>query len=116
MSESPTILFSKMQNPPLTNQVSILSAIAEAESASISDNLKWGIRKRFQDGTYKAISTPYGYRWDGEKIVPDPKEAPVVRWMYSEFLEGKSLSSICRGLDRDGIRPRKGGKSGLSSR
>ena len=90
--------------------LSILSAIAEAESASISDNLKWGIRKRFQDGTYKAISTPYGYRWDGEKIVPDPKEAPVVRRMYSEFLGGKSLSSICRGLDRDGIRPRKGGE------
>lgn len=37
--------------------LSILSSYAEDESRSISENNKWSIRKRFENGEYK-ISTP----------------------------------------------------------
>ena len=90
--------------------LSLLSAVAAAESASISDNLKWGIRKRFQDGTYKISCAPYGYRTKNGKLSVEPGEAETVRKIYSAFLSGKSLSAICRDLDEESIPPRKGGK------
>ena len=45
--------------------LSILAALAEEESRAISDNLKWGIRKRFAAGTYRGGREPYGYRRSG---------------------------------------------------
>ena len=90
--------------------LSLLSAVAAAESASISDNLKWGIRKRFQDGTYKISCAPYGYRAQNGKLSIEPGEAETVRKIYSAFLSGKSLSAICRELDEESIPPRKGEK------
>ena len=41
--------------------LSILSGLAESESISISENNKWSIQRRFQNGTYKISSPPYGY-------------------------------------------------------
>lgn len=32
--------------------LSILSSLAESESVSISENEKWGIKRRFQNGTF----------------------------------------------------------------
>lgn len=51
--------------------LSTLSSLAEGESVSISENSKWSIQNRFQDGTYKLCSAPYGYRWDGKNLVVD---------------------------------------------
>lgn len=50
--------------------LTILSSIAQGESESISTNSKWGIRKRFQDGTFKVSTPAYGYinDEDGELI------------------------------------------------
>ena len=76
--------------------ITLLSSIAEEESRSISENVKWGQRKRFADGKY---SVPYkhflGYRKGtdgGMEIVPE--EAKVVRWIYHMFLEGISPTAI----------------------
>ena len=60
--------------------ITLLSSIAEEESRSISENVKWGQRKRFADGKY---SVPYkhflGYRKgaDGSmEIVPEEAKVP----------------------------------------
>ena len=64
--------------------ITLLSSIAEEESRSISENVKWGQRKRFADGKY---SVPYkhflGYRkGDDGSMEIVPEEAKVVRWIY----------------------------------
>ena len=41
--------------------LSIYSSVAQAESESISANQKWGIQKRFLDGTYILSNPAYGY-------------------------------------------------------
>ena len=41
--------------------LSILSGLAESESISISENNKWSIQRRFQNGTFKVAYPPYGY-------------------------------------------------------
>ena len=59
--------------------LAILSSMAEGESASISENSKWSIKRRFQNGTFKLSYTPYGYDWDGENMIINPAQAAVVQ-------------------------------------
>lgn len=53
--------------------LSILSSLAESESTSISQNSKWSISKRFQDGTFIISYPPYGYQNDNGEMVVVPE-------------------------------------------
>lgn len=92
--------------------ITIMSSIAQEESRSISDNVTWGKRKRFADGK---ISMGYkrflGYE-KGEDGLPKivEEEAKVVRYIYREFLAGKTSAHIARALTQAGI-PTPGGKA-----
>lgn len=83
--------------------LSTLSSLAEGESVSISENSKWAIQNRFQDGTYKLCSAPYGYRWDGKNLVVEPVQAKVVKRIFAEVLAGKGAGTIAADLNDDGI-------------
>lgn len=88
--------------------LSILACFAEEESRSISDNLKWGLRKRFAAGTYKQAISPYGYRRTGDKFMIDPKEAEVIRNIFHRILDGQGMFSIAGELNRSGVSTRYG--------
>lgn len=79
--------------------LSLLSGFAEEESRSISNNNKWAIQKRFQSGTFKHCITPYGYKWDGNKIVIEPSEAEDVKFIFQNILTGTSLETIANVLN-----------------
>ena len=85
--------------------ITIMSSLAQEESRSISENVTWGMRKRFAEG--KPI-IPYGaflgYR-KGPDGMPeiDPEQAETVRYIYRAFLEGKAPSYIARDLTARGI-------------
>lgn len=83
--------------------LSTLSGLAENESVSISENTKWSIKNRFQDGTYKLCSAPYGYRWDGENLTVEPEQAKIVKRIFAEVLAGKGAGTIAADLNDDGI-------------
>lgn len=90
--------------------LSILSSMAEDESVSISQNNKWGIKKRFADGTYKLASVPYGYdRKDGE-IVIHTEQAEIVKRIFSEVLCGKGTTTIAKHLNEEQVPTKKGGR------
>ncbi len=88
--------------------LSILSSLAESESRSISENNKWGIQKRFQNGTYQVSSPPYGYRKKAGELVIEDSEAETVKWIFSEFLSGKSSRQIAIELNEKGILSKQG--------
>lgn len=55
--------------------LSILSSYAEDESRSISENNKWSIRKRFENGEYKITTPPYGYDVvDGKLVINEERK------------------------------------------
>ena len=83
--------------------LTLLAAFAQDESRSISSNMKWGIRRRFETGTYIASVSPYGYMHDGEKYVIDPDEADVVRRIFSMAADGESPGAIASALNADGV-------------
>ena len=80
--------------------LTIMSSLAQEESRNISENVTWGMRKRFADGK---VALPYkhflGYR-KGENGLPEivPEEAATVTLIYQLFMEGKAPSYIARFL------------------
>lgn len=72
--------------------LSILASFAQEEARSISNNVKWGIRKKFQEGRVNSYVL-YGYRWDGEKFNLVPEEAEVIKYCFANFLAGKSAET-----------------------
>ena len=90
--------------------LSIMSSLAEDESRSLSENNKWSIQKRFQNGTY-VIGTPaYGYKNVDGKMVIDEEKAAIVRRMFASVMEGKSGAKIANELQAEGIPTARGGK------
>ena len=89
--------------------LSILSSMAEGESASISENNKWSIKKRFLDGSYKLGYVPYGYFWKDGEILVDPAQAEIVKRIFRELLSGKGTEAIAKELNQEQVPTKKGG-------
>ena len=90
--------------------LTILAAIAEQESRTMSTNIKWTYQKKFQNGeVILSTGTMLGYKKnaDGNYEI-DETEAAVVRRVFREYISGMSLPQICRGLERDGIKTKRG--------
>ena len=84
--------------------LTILSAFAQEESKSASDNQRWRIRKGFEDGELMCLRTMFGYRISKEDgIEIDPEQAQIVREIYARVIRGETLNSIARWLNRNDI-------------
>lgn len=91
--------------------LTIMASLAEEESRSISNNIRWSVKKRFENGEV-IMSTAHFLGYTKTKNGPltiVPEQAIIVRRIYGEFLDGYSLQEIADGLMRDGI-PSPSGK------
>jgi DNA invertase Pin-like site-specific DNA recombinase len=95
--------------------LTILASVAQAESRSMSENQKWSIRKRFQQGIPSKRLNVFGYQLDGDKSVINPDEAEAVRLIFQEYISGKSLKAIAQELTEMGVRPRKSDKFSITT-
>ena len=84
--------------------LTILASFAETEVRSISENNKWAIRRRFENGSYRYSAAPYGYDLQSGQLTVNEQEAAVVRDIFRMFLEGTGTSRIAAELNRRGIR------------
>lgn len=88
------------------------SAFAQGESESLSNNVKWGIRKGFAQGKFPfPYKSMLGYRKSSDgtpEIVPE--EAEHVRLIFRLFLLGRSLRQIKEALERRDILTPKGNR------
>lgn len=111
-SKNVTVEFEKehlrTDDPTCSFLFSLMSAIAENESRSISENVKWGYRERFKRGEYNLGNNRIlGYDSVDGKLVPN-KFADAVRLIYQLYLEGKSVEEIRRLLSDCGVLTRNG--------
>lgn len=93
--------------------ITIMSSLAQEEARSISENVTWGHRKRFADGK---VTIPFGRflgydKGEDGNLVINEKEAITVRYIYSMFLEGLSLTAIATRLTAEGHRSPGGNKN-----
>lgn len=90
--------------------ITIMASLAQQESESLSQNVKLGMQYRFQQGKIMVNTTCFlGYDKDDKgNLVINQKQAEVVKRIFREYLEGKSILAICRGLERDKIKTSRG--------
>ena len=89
--------------------IGAFSSIAQEESTSISNNMRWSYARRMQNGNFTCCCPPYGYDLINNILIPNPKEAPMVRRIFGSYLSGKSMEQIASELNADGI-PCKNGE------
>lgn len=82
--------------------LTVTAAVAEQESVSISNNIKWAIRRKYMHGEPSGGTFVYGYRWVDRQYVIEPEEAAVIRQMYASLLRGESIYAIAKRLREDG--------------
>lgn len=95
--------------------LSILSSIAESESRSISENEKWSIARRYQNGTFIIGYPPFGYDNVDGKMVIVPEEAEIVKEIFTMTINGMGSYVIAKELNKRGIRTKKNGRWGSSA-
>lgn len=79
--------------------LSIICAVAQEESLSISQNMKWGIHKRMRTGNYITNATPFGYTQINHQLVPEKNNAMIVNDIFKSYLSGMSINEIAEHLN-----------------
>ena len=82
-----------------------MSSIAQEESRNISENVTWGMRKRFAEGKVTMAYKQFmGYR-RSKNGIPEvvEAEAKIIRTIFRRFLESATPAIIARELNLAGI-------------
>lgn len=86
------------------------SMAAQAESMTISQNMRWSYQKRMEKGEFIGTVSPYGYKLiNGTLEIYEP-EAAIVRRIFDMYLSGKGKQAIANILNREEV-PRRHGKN-----
>lgn len=85
--------------------LSSMSILAENESRTISENIKWSLRKRVENNSYRHISAPYGYKVINNNLEIDEKEARIIQDIFEGYLAGKGTYRIANKLNSKDITP-----------
>ncbi|AOZ73069.1 hypothetical protein BSR29_03100 [Boudabousia liubingyangii] len=89
--------------------LTLLASFAQGESEANSEAVKWSIRRNYEQGKPNSHYL-YGYDWDGTQFHINPREAPIVRRVFTSYLEGISPDKLADQLYREGIRGKRGKK------
>jgi site-specific DNA recombinase len=89
-------------------RLTIMASIAQEESRKTSQRVKWGQKRRMEQGVVFGNHSAYGFTISDGKISINEAEAVVIRKVFYKFLtEGKGAYVIARELGEEGIAPPK---------
>lgn len=85
--------------------LTVLSSFAEEESRSVSENIKWRFRKKFEQGELLINTKRFlGYNKDeyGDLVI-NRKEAKLVTYIFEQYLKGKGTHQLAKDLNKNKI-------------
>ena len=86
-------------------RLTIMSSIAQDESRRTSERVKWGQKRRMEDGVVFGRSM-LGYDVKDGKMTINEEGAKIVQQIYHKCVdEGKGTHTIARELEEEGIKP-----------
>lgn len=89
--------------------LTIFSAMAQEESANLSKRVKFGKKLNAEKG--RVPNNIYGYEQaDTFTLAVNSREAPVVRRIFTLYLEGAGVRKIAQLLNGDGVPTKRGAK------
>lgn len=95
--------------------VTIIGAMAQEESISISNNMRWSYRERMQKGNFSTCKAPFGFKLVENDLIINEEEAVVVRWIFDNYLDGMGKQEIAEELTKKAVPKREGGHAFLVS-
>ena len=91
-------------------RLTIMASLAQEESRKISERVKWGVRRRMENGEVFGAGRFYGYKVVDGKLEIVPEEAEVVKRIFHMYLyENKGTTKIAQELNADKIPTLNGG-------
>lgn len=90
--------------------LTIMASFAQEESRSISENVKWGIRKRFEAGNEVKVPLYGFYHSKDELFLIQEDEAAIVREIFERFVHGEAPMDILNDMTARGVKPPAGNK------
>lgn len=88
--------------------IAFFASFAQAESESISGNMRWSYKRRMESGEFLPPTVPYGYIIRDRKITINEEQAAVVRRIYAAYLSGCGMNEIAEQLNAENIPVRTG--------
>ena len=84
--------------------------VAQQESVSISQNMRWSYKKRMESGEFNCCAPAYGFDLINGKLVINETEAAVIRRIFDLYLQGIGMQTIANILNDEGVRRQYGRK------
>lgn len=90
--------------------LTILSALAQQESESISANVKMGLQMKMNRGELVGFHGCLGYDYDSKTktLTINEKEAEIVKYIFKRYTEGVGCFRIASELEQLGYKTKKG--------
>ena len=74
--------------------ITVMGGLAQEESTSISQNMRWSARKRMESGTFVQSIPPYGYTMNEGRLEINADQAEIVKNIYKWYLSGMGITQI----------------------
>jgi site-specific DNA recombinase len=88
----------------------IIGAMAQWEREEIASRVKHSAEVRAKLGKKMGNQAQFGFKWEGDELVLNDKEAPIRKLMYELFLKEKRKAVVEKQLNEMGYRTRNGKK------
>ena len=86
----------------------IMLTFAQFERELASERTKDKMLERAKKGLWNGGLVSYGYKKENKKLVINPKEAEIVRFIYESYITKGSLAIVYKELKEKGIKNRQG--------
>ena len=108
-----TVFFEKenMDTAKISDEmtITIMGGLAQEESTSISQNMRWSVQKRMKNGTYKNATPPFGFKLVKGDLEIDENQALIVRQIFEWYISGYGLKAIADMLNGMNVQSSKQG-------
>ena len=79
----------------------VIASCAQAESESISRNMRWSVQKRMENGTFNTCRAATGFQLSDNGLEIASEEAPVIYGIFEDYLQGKNSREIAARLNAE---------------
>ena len=86
----------------------LFASLAQAESESISGNMRWSYQKRMESGKFNTCKAPFGFKLKDGELEAEETQAQLIRVIFEKYLSGESCSAIAEYMTELGIPTRDG--------
>ncbi len=90
--------------------LTLIAAVAQEESRSVSENCKWRIQKQFEVGELATLRFMYGYNIQRGVVTINHEEADIVRGIFADYISGIGATDIAKRLTNELAPTMRGGE------